>query len=160
MPRRHRHRDKHDGGFTLLELLLVLAIASLLFALVPPLFSAAVPGARLKSEARELAATLRQARNQAIIGNRDVSVVLETRPPRYRIGNAAPHDLPDGLALDMPGAAQEGIVEDQPRRLYFYPDGSSSGETILLRQGERAYRLRVDWLLGDVALSEGGSDAR
>ena len=38
----------NSGGFTLLELLVVLLIASLVVGLIPPLFSAAVPGAQLK----------------------------------------------------------------------------------------------------------------
>ena len=50
-------------GFTLLELLVVLLIVSLLVALVPPLFSGAVPGAKLKAAVRDLAVTLRLARN-------------------------------------------------------------------------------------------------
>ena len=54
-------RRHHLGrGFTLLELLVVLALATLLIALVPPLISAALPGVELKSSARKVAASVRR----------------------------------------------------------------------------------------------------
>jgi len=48
-----------QGGFTLLELMVVLAIAAIMMTVVPPLLSSALPGAQLKSAARQLAAGLR-----------------------------------------------------------------------------------------------------
>lgn len=53
-------------GFTLLELLVVLAIAALLLAIVPPMLGDVVDSIRVKSVARHLAAGLKTARNKAI----------------------------------------------------------------------------------------------
>ena len=50
---------KSTRGFTLLEILVVMVIAGLMIALVPPLFSGAVSGTKLKASARDLAVVLR-----------------------------------------------------------------------------------------------------
>ena len=53
-------------GFTLVELLVVLAIAALAMSAVPPLFSAAMPGVEMKAAARRTVSSLRLARELAI----------------------------------------------------------------------------------------------
>src|ERR1700712_6082136 len=55
-----------EAGFTLTELLVVLAIIGLLLAAVPVLVQSAMPGARSLAAARGLAQDLRIARGQAI----------------------------------------------------------------------------------------------
>ena len=51
-------------------ILVVMVIAGLMIALVPPLFSGAVSGTKLKGSVRDLAVILRETRSQAIITNR------------------------------------------------------------------------------------------
>jgi prepilin-type N-terminal cleavage/methylation domain-containing protein len=53
-------------GFTLFELLVVMLIISLIAALVMPQTAASLPGVRLKSAARAVAASLRYARSRAV----------------------------------------------------------------------------------------------
>src|ERR1700712_933401 len=55
-----------EAGFTLTELLVVLAIIGLLVAAVPILMQSAMPGARTLAAAQGLAQDLRIARGQAI----------------------------------------------------------------------------------------------
>ena len=81
-------------GFTLLEILVVMVIAALMVALVPPLFSGAVSGTRLKGSVRDLAVALRETRSQAIIHNTERRVQLDLKTPRYRVGNNKPSSLP------------------------------------------------------------------
>ncbi len=64
-------------GFTLVELLVVLAIAGLLLAVTPPLISAAMPGVELKAAARRTAGALRLAREVAIASGRDAAWVID-----------------------------------------------------------------------------------
>jgi len=149
-------------GFTLLELLVVLAIAGLLVSLVPPLVSAAVPGTRIKVAARELAVTLRDARNQAVSRGTVVDVMFTFDPPLYRIKGGPDHPLPRGMQMalteDGTGTRATTLADlaramDDSYRLSFYPDGSSSGTTIRLGKNNVHYQVSVGWLMGRVTLA-------
>ena len=65
------------AGFTLLELLVVLAIAGMLVALVPAAVSAVVPGTKARTAAYDMASILRDARNLAISQSTPVDVVFD-----------------------------------------------------------------------------------
>jgi general secretion pathway protein H len=129
-------------------------IATTIAALLPPLFSGAVPGARLKAAARDLSVALRHTRNQAIIHNTEVAVRLYQQPLQYRIADGKPRPLPDGIRLSAEPLVGRALADAQPHVLWFFPDGSSTGARITLDGGKRAYRLQVDWLTGRTQLAE------
>lgn len=155
--------DRAARGFTVLELLVVLAIAALLVALVPPLVSAVVPGARLKVAARELAVDLRDARHRAIARNAVVGVTFRFDPPTYHVDGAPERRAPAGVSFVVAGeeSAQISAVEAgrlgaarEAYTLRFFPDGSSTGATIRVVGAEGGYTVDVGWLMGRVRYSE------
>jgi len=165
----HNKCHRTVAGFTLLELLVVLAIAGLLVSLVPPVVSAVVPGVKLKVAARELAVTLRDARNRAITRNAAVDVTFEFEPPRYVVANGDPSLLPSGVQMaildsDAGSPAQSiaslDIGPDEKYRLRFYPDGSSSGVTVRIGSRDTHYLVGVGWLMGRVSVSEARAGAQ
>jgi general secretion pathway protein H len=145
-------------GFTLLELLVVLLIVSLLVALVPPLFSGAVPGAKLKAAVRDLAVALRLARNQSITRDVETQVYLNLESPAYAIGRQAPRALPAGVELKVMPASEQSAAQTRRHVVRFFSDGSSSGTLITLSRGKRSYRLHVGWLTGRVTILDGEAD--
>ena len=145
-------------GFTLLELLVVLLIVSLLVALVPPLFSGAVPGAKLKAAVRDLAVTLRLARNQSITGDVEMQVHLNLESPAYAIGTQAARALPASVELKVASASGQSAAQPKRHVVRFFPDGSSSGTLITLSRGKRSYDVHVGWLTGRVTIIQ-DSDA-
>ena len=148
-------------GFTLLELLVVMLIVGLLVALVPPLFSGAVPGAKLKAAVRDLAVTLRLARNQSITRDVERQVHLNLESPAYAIGAQAPRALPAGVELQVAPVPGQSAVESKRHVVRFFSDGSSSGTLIKLSRGKRSYDLHVGWLTGRVTIIEDAdADAR
>ena len=161
--RLHR-KTRFPGGFTLLELLVVLIIAGLLAALVPPLYAKAVPGARLKTTARDFAIALREARSSAISRGSHVDLRLLTEPPSYTFGNASDNRLPHDVivtAYDYHTAAHASLADintlgDDAVVIRFFPDGSSNGAVIRLANGDTAYRVDVSWLMGDIRVSRIG----
>jgi general secretion pathway protein H len=159
---RHKKRSPGVAGFTLLELLVVLAIGGLLFTLVPSMISAAVPGAKLNIASRELASTLRESRNKAVSRGSKVDVFINPQAPQYAIENAEPHDFPASVSVDAQVIADinstattspANLGMEDRFRVRFYPDGSSSGAVITLRQEQLAYTIDVSWLLGSVSIS-------
>jgi len=156
-----------SGGFTLLELLVVLALAGLLMSVVPSLLAAALPGTELRVQSRELAASLRHSHNRAIAMGTNLDVTINFEPPQYIVDQNKPHSLPEGITISAtkglalrsdhsPG--HSGRIPEDRFRIRFYPDGSSSGAIITLRWESLAYTLKVGWLLGRVSMTSGIPD--
>jgi general secretion pathway protein H len=150
---------KTASGFTLLEIMVVMVIAGLMIALVPPLFSGAVSGTKLKGSARDLAIVLRETRSKAIINNTEQLVHLDLKEPRYRVGNGKIQALPENVDMAVEVVTGARIEETAQHVLRFFPDGSSSGELITLSGGNRAYYLQLNWLTGSITITEGLANA-
>lgn len=143
----------NSGGFTLLELLVVLLIASLVVGLIPPLFSAAVPGAQLKGAARDLASALRETRNLAVTHNREMDVLLNLESSEYST-NGYTETLPKGITLGIRSPASGARLYPAQQRVRFYPDGSATAARITLSRDGQVYELALDWLIGRVRITE------
>lgn len=149
-----RSPGPHGTGFTLLELLVVVAILAMLVAVVPPLVSAAVPGAKLKSATREVAAALRYARSQAITHGQDVTVHLSIKSRRYRItGISRDFVLPAELDISVNGSGL-ATPDSETVGIRFFSDGSSTGGRVTLAIAGRTNQVDVDWLLGRVKVRD------
>jgi general secretion pathway protein H len=116
-----------DSGFTLMEMLVVIAVMGLILLLVtgyaPP------RSHRLEAQvaARQVAEAMRAARGRAIAQGQPVALIL-------------PH-LPGWLAASIQAPAG-GIV--------FAPDGSSSGGQVRLDGDGQDFAITTDWLTGQV----------
>ena len=151
--------SRATSGFTLMEILVVMVIAGLMIALVPPLFSGAVSGTKLKGSVRDLAVILRETRSQAIITNREQVVQLDLETARYRVADGKPRTLPEGIEIAVELISGARLEDSAQHLLRFFPDGSSSGELITFSGGNRAYQLHLNWLTGSITINEGLSDA-
>ena len=150
--------SRATSGFTLMEILVVMVIAGLMIALVPPLFSGAVSGTKLKGSVRDLAVILRETRSQAIITNREQVVQLDLETARYRVADGKPRTLPEGIEIAVELISGARLEDSAQHLLRFFPDGSSSGELITFSGGNRAYQLHLNWLTGSITINEGLSD--
>ncbi|WP_024516251.1 GspH/FimT family pseudopilin [Bradyrhizobium sp. Tv2a-2] len=136
---------RSSSGFTLLELLVVLGIIAVVLATMM-MARPNVSGTQLNTTARSVAGILRLARAHAIERNAETLVVVD--PVVAAIGlPGAMRSLPRGISIDVTAAASE--TAGGRAGLRFYPDGQSSGGTILLRRDGRAARVEVNWLTGE-----------
>ncbi len=141
-------------GFTLIELLLVITIVAMLVGLAAPTVSRSLPGAQLKSAAREMTASLRHARDLAISQQRQSAISIDIKNRVYSLSDDKKlHHLPDKIDIKVLGAEQESPSETIGG-VRFYPDGSSTGGQITLSLDQRHYEIEVDWLLGKVTLKD------
>jgi len=141
-------------GFTLLEILVALVIGVLLVALTPPLLSGMSGAAELRGAARQLAAGLRNARNEAITQQREAVLVLDLAEHRFAVSNDAREiALPDSVALHL-YTAQSELLDGEKGRIRFFSDGSSTGGAITVSGPKLAYRVNIDWLTGAIAIVE------
>lgn len=100
MPRRNRAPSLHSGGFTLVELLLAVALLALLLAAVAFNFSSLQRGQALEQGASQFESLLRLARAHAALSGHNVLVALVPSSSLSPNPNtASPSADPDALAL-------------------------------------------------------------
>lgn len=101
MPPRRRQRS----GFTMLEIMVVVAIFAIVSVLVIPRMSGTFRKGELKSAARELASTLRFARHQAVVRGGGCEVRFD--PEQGRFQAVAVKLGSDGLPIEDADLAEE-----------------------------------------------------
>ncbi|MGZ5038769.1 MAG: GspH/FimT family pseudopilin [Usitatibacter sp.] len=145
---------RRERGFTLLELIIVLALGAVLYAVVLSGPFGKASAADLKSAARTLASGLRAAQTTAMATRRDALLTLDMESREYlTTGETEAHKLPDNIDLKL-YTAQTEVTSDRRGSIRFYPDGSSTGGRITVASGERKYLVDVDWLTGRVSIDE------
>ncbi|MDQ3774540.1 MAG: GspH/FimT family pseudopilin [Pseudomonadota bacterium] len=149
-------RARCAAGFTLIEIIIVLTLAGLLLALVPPRLSAALAAAEIRSAARELASALRYARSRAVTRHAEVLLTLDTERRRYRVSGSRWRALPEDLQVKLTTARSERRSRGVGS-IRFYPDGTGTGGQIALGSGARRFIVDVSWLTGRIAIYTGSS---
>ncbi len=130
-----------ESGFTLLEMLVVLAVLGLMAGLViarGPMRSA---GLDSRMAANQVAGLLRGARSEAIAADRPVIVAIDSATGTVRVGAAAPRSV---------GASIGSLTGP----LVFLPDGSSRGGSLTIGSATARKRVTVDWLTGRVSITD------
>jgi len=141
-------------GFTLLEILVVMAIAALALALTLPNLGRGVSTLEIKSAARELASGLRYARAQAIARKQEIRLLLDTQQRRYRIDQQSRvYQLPAALQIKLL-VGQAEVTGEGIGGITFFPDGTSTGGRITLANDKRQMIVDAQWLTGRVAIYE------
>jgi general secretion pathway protein H len=116
-----------QSGFTLMEMLVVIAVMGLILLLVTGYGPPRSHRLEAQAAAQEVAQAMRAARGRAIAQGQAVTLVL-------------PH-LPGWLAVS---------VQAPPGGIVFAPDGSASGGQVRLEGDGQALAVRADWLTGRV----------
>lgn len=139
------------GGFTLVEIVVVLVILSIVAAAVAPaLLSPPAPGA--DQAAAEVAKVLGSARRLAVERGEAVSVTLDPATGGWRAAAEPAGDslaagtiaLPAGVTLASAGGAA---------RFVFHPLGGATGAPLTLAGGARTARLQVDRWTGEARVA-------
>ncbi|HXF77246.1 MAG TPA: GspH/FimT family pseudopilin [Usitatibacter sp.] len=145
---------KASRGFTLLELVVVLAIGVTMYALLLSAPFGKASAGDLKAAAREVASGLRTAQSTAMATRRDALMTIDMESREY-VTTGAPmvRRLPSNIDLKL-FTAQTEVESDHRGSIRFYPDGSSTGGRVTVGSGERKYLVDVDWLTGRVAINQ------
>ena len=145
---------KRERGFTLLEMMVVLVIAAIAYAVLLSAPLGKASAADLKAAARTLASGLRQAQSTAMATRKDAVLTIDVESREYVTTlDTTPRKLPENLELKL-YAAQSEVSSERRGSIRFYPDGSSTGGRITVSSGERKYLVDVDWLTGRVTIGD------
>jgi len=133
------NRFQHkNGGFTLMELLAAIGVASILMAIAIPSFLSTLPGLRLADAARQVATDLQQTRMRAIAQNIPYQISFSTTT--YVMQRCNGSCTNDGGNIALP----EGITVTASTAPQFKPRGTASADaTITLSNGSSSTRVCV-----------------
>jgi general secretion pathway protein H len=140
-------------GFTLLEMVCVLAIIALLAAVLLPFIPHETSRSRLQAYALQTAALLKIDRNAAIRRQTSVATLVDAEARAIRSGTSrAVVVIPDDVRFDA-------LLPETCRRqaalstISFFANGTSCGGAIALTRFDVGYEIRVNWLTGRIEVT-------
>ncbi len=158
-------RDK-SGGFTVIELLIVVVIIAIAALLAVPMITSAA-GIQVRSAANMVAADLEYAKSMAISRGQDFSVVFDEAGDSYRIKNQdvdpIPHPVKKGFdyLIDFRGDSRLDKVDiadvdfNSTGLVTFDCLGSpDSGGIITLQAGGTTMRISVEPVTGFISIQD------
>ena len=144
---------RRQGGFTLLEMIIVLVLAGMVFALAAGAMSRRLPGQQLRFAAKEVAAQLRYTRAQAIATGESQLFTLDARTREWNAGGRHHGKLPKDIQVVATGARNEAQREGVAA-VRFFPEGAATGGRFVLSHEDAAWQVDVQWLTGEVSLQK------
>jgi general secretion pathway protein H len=135
------------AGFTVLEILVVLAIMASLVAVSQPLFRGAPDRLQLQTTARDILEALKSTRAAAIASNSETTLMFDLEHRTFASPIVRVSSFPQSIQLDLKVASLERDATSRGS-IRFFPDGSSTGADLVLTLRGRSSRICVNWLTG------------
>ncbi len=141
-----------EAGFTLVEMVCVIAIIAMLAAILLPHISRATSRPRLEGYAVETASLLKADRTAAMRRRVAIATQVDASERYLRSGSTGrilrvPDDVTFSATLPL-------RCNDRPAfsTISFFATGMSCGGTIVLSRLGAAYEIRVNWLTGGIEI--------
>jgi general secretion pathway protein H len=144
--------DSAEDGFTLLEVVCVVAIIGMLAAILLPAIPRGTSGPRLEAYALEVAALLKNDRSAALRRHAEIVTKVDAKTRSVRSGsNGRVLRVPDDVVFD---AVLPERCNQHPAfsTISFFASGLSCGGAIALTRYGTGYEVRVNWLTGGIEI--------
>jgi general secretion pathway protein H len=146
-------RAGSEAGFTLLEMVCVLAIVGLLAAVLLPAIPMHTSRSRLEAYAIEAATLLKADRNAAISRGLEVTTLVDAGSRSVRSGASGQTvRVPEDVRFEalLPRSCNNRPVVAS---ISFFASGMSCGGVIALTHLDAAYEVRANWLTGRIEVA-------
>ncbi|MFQ5560164.1 MAG: GspH/FimT family pseudopilin [Nitrospinota bacterium] len=159
-----------EKGFTLLELIVVMAIIAIASALALPFMGSSLNELQVKSSSRRVAALFRQTRNDAVTSKRKRIFELDFSSKSFLVTSGSPDSstsevqskkiagkLEDTISLKGFSYPEEDtLVKEGVFSVSFFPQGNSTGGKLFLGSAdyEHAITIIIDSLSGRVRIGD------
>ena len=148
-----RSENGTAAGFTLIEMITVIAILSLIMVLVTVSGTPISPAVHARATAQAVAGALRAARSIAVTENRRVDVNFDLARHSFQSARQPVEILPDDVSFSLLTTKEE-YASGATGSIRFNADGSSSGGRVSVAGGNRTWWVGIDWLSGRVSIVE------
>lgn len=141
-----------ERGFTLLEMVGVLALIAMVAAVLLPFIPHHTSRSRLQAYALQAAALLKADRNAAIRRGVDIATLVDAGSRSIRSGATADMiRIPDDVQFDalLPQTCNR---HQALSTISFFASGMSCGGAIALTRLDAGYEIRVNWLTGRIEI--------
>jgi general secretion pathway protein H len=141
-----------EHGFTLLEMVCVLALIGMMAAVLLPWFPRHTSRSRLQAYVLQTAALLKADRNAAIRSGTGVATLVDAGGRLIRSGATAEMvRIPDDVQFEalLPRTCER---REALSTISFFASGMSCGGAITLTRLDTGYEVRVNWLTGRVEI--------
>ena len=141
-----------ERGFTLLEMVCVLALIALMAAVLLPFVPRNTSRSRLQGYVLQTAALLKEDRNAAIRRGTGVATLVDAGSHTIRSGsNADIIRIPDDVHFEtlLPRTCSH---HEALSTISFFASGMSCGGAVALTRADVGYEIRVNWLTGRVEI--------
>ncbi len=142
-----------QAGFTLLEMVCVLALVAMMAAVLLPFVPRHTTRSRLQGYALQTAALLKADRTAAIRRGVDVATLVDAGGRQIRSGASADMiRIPDDVRVDalLPRTCDR---REALSTISFFANGMSCGGAITLSRLDVGYEVRVNWLTGRIEIA-------
>jgi len=148
-----RLRSPVSRGFTLIELVAVVALIGIALAVISLSFSKSMSSAQIRAASIDLVAALRYTRGQAIVKGHQAALDLNMENNTYQAPGRPLVKLPKDMHMTLLTAETEQTGASSGR-IRFFADGASTGGHVSVFAGQREWRVNVSWLTGQVTREE------
>lgn len=152
MTRSYRRLGLADAGYTLIEMLVVLAIIALVSAVVLPSLTRPSENLRLQTAAREIVGALRLTRTTAIARNTAMVMEIDVEQRTFQSPAVSLRKFASDVTAQLKIAEPERTTKSTGG-FRFFPDGSSTGGDLVLALHGKQTTICVHWLTGEPRLA-------
>jgi prepilin-type N-terminal cleavage/methylation domain-containing protein len=157
-------RKKFAAGFTLIEMMVVVAIIGLVAAMGMPSIIKAVQKEGMRKALSDVQDVFFTARQRAIISKQKTDVLIHPAEGTFAVEGAAAGDanqgkvaastLPDGIKFAMLDIFRQDYLESDWAKIFFYPDGTCDETVIVLLGRGESEKITLDYATGTPIVSD------
>lgn len=141
--------ETKENGFTIFELVVVLAIISVMVSITPGLYRAVVEGYEMRQAANDIAVAGRLLRLTAMESGETTQLAINTEE-NLLSGTEISLQIPSGVILNF--RPEQSLATTNGNSISFYVNGASSGGVIELEKDDFLISVHFDWVTGSVVV--------
>jgi general secretion pathway protein H len=147
------HASRLTHGFTLLELIIVMTLASLMIGMAALLFANALPSARLGSTGRDIYAAMRQMKTLAQNRGEDQILTINLDTRQYGPEGGFMKTVPANISV-MVSDPVVGEIRYGKYPILFHAAGGVEGGTVVLGYRKKTLYIQTDPVVGSVVIRQ------
>jgi type II secretory pathway pseudopilin PulG len=140
-------------GFTLLELIIVMFLATIILGLTTVFFSSSLSSARLDATGREMSATIRHARLLSQNRGEDQVFMINMDTGQYGLEGRNMKTIPDGISVRV-NDPLSGEIRSGQYPILFRAYGGAEGGTVILQGRKKVIYIQTDPVVGSVMVRQ------